>query len=409
MSQCERLQPDLKAYLDGELSHLQSLKIRRHLRRCPACRQEIEQMEKIGAELRQQDAATLEPDLRAKLLSNIPNVASDATAPLKPTAKGRFASLRQKPMRAWATVSLVLLAWFFIAPYVTNLDKSVPSTSSAEVAMKQATSADSAPMAPGGAKMMANERSSSSKGDYKQKMEKGIVASLAVTPKPEPVRKTHRTAEMTVEVANAEHATESIENRVKTSKGGYLAETQLSTREDGTKTATLKIKIPVDEFDAFLSSVAQQGVVKAKSSTGEDITEKTSDTVQEQRSLTQQLEEARQRLQSARTRSQHNEASEEVKSLRVNIAEAEGRLELLKKLARLSDVTVTVNEKSTSPTKTGGFIDQIKDTAQAAEENFFIAARLPVLLLIWIAVYSPLWLFILFMFRLIRRQTGYSK
>ncbi len=436
MSLCEGLKPDLKAYLDGEIPRFRRIQIRRHLRHCPACRQEIEQMEKISTELRNQDSATLEPDLRAKLLSHIPTASQEggSTNPTKPTRKGRFDIFRQKPMQIWATASVVLIAWFVMAPLFNVNKKEVATVVAQDQVMARHTTAGAESLPPLLEGLTTRDASANIQEKPKRAMLAMETAPTTGTPPAESdgaalgvggggggfggdgkepaTRKTHRTAEMTVEVGNVESATESIENRVKTSKGGYLAETQLSTLDDGTKTATLKIKIPVDEFDAFLSSVAKQGIVKAKSSTGEDITEKTSDAVQEQRSLTQQLEEARQKLQSARTRTQHNEANTEVRELRVSIAEAEGRLELFKKLARLSDVTITINEKSKEikePTKTGGFLDQIKETAQAAEENFFTAARYPVLLLIWIAVYSPLWLFVLFVFRLIRKQSGWIK
>ncbi len=435
MTECERFLPDLKAYLDGELPRFTRRRIRQHLRRCSSCREEMTLMEHISTELQQGDSAVLEPTLRDKLLAGVPSAPADSPLSAKPSFKERWRGTKRKPLILWGTASATLVAWFFLAPMFNltsrqgaqiaphemvaksmaeNGKRDVATNRIASTGVMDAAKNSNAPYSPGGAAAGG-------------KVMHGIKAQ-ALTPAPFPLqraltnipaesakarssignitRDVHRTATLTVEVKSAESASEAVETMVKETKGGYVAENQLTTNDDGTKTANLTIKVPVNDFDSFLSRASKQGIVKAKSITGEDVTENISDTSQERKSLTQQAEEARQNLQAARSRQQRNEASQEVRDLKVQIAQAEGRLELLKRSARLSDVTLELREKpkESAPVKTGGFVDQIKETAQMAQENFVSAARVPILLLIWVVVYSPLWLLVLFAYRLVTRR-----
>ena len=60
---------DLKAFLDGELPIVRRFQIRRHLKNCPQCREEIRIMQTIEPQLKE-ETAPLGADLRAKILEN---------------------------------------------------------------------------------------------------------------------------------------------------------------------------------------------------------------------------------------------------------------------------------------------------------------------------------------------------
>ncbi|MCX6379906.1 MAG: DUF4349 domain-containing protein [Armatimonadetes bacterium] len=452
MTDCERFLPDLKAYIDGELPRFTRRRIRQHLRRCSSCREEMTLMESITNELQQGDSTVLEPTLRDKLLAGVPSAPADSPLSAKPNFRERWRGTKRKPLIIWGTASASLVAWFFLAPLfhsgqrTDSVAREVAGTSIAGNAMAK-MSAPASPMPDGHASDMMKAPPShdgkavggggtggggtggggfgggstgiTNKSYSNMQTLSSAAPQVQATSPINPAesakarssvanitRDVHRTATLTVEVKSAESASEAVEMMVKETKGGYVAENQLTTNDDGTKTANLTIKVPVNDFDSFLSRASKQGIVKAKSITGEDVTENISDTSQERKSLTQQAEEARQNLQAARSRQQRNEASQEVRDLKVQIAQAEGRLELLKRSARLSDVTLELREKpkESAPVKTGGFVDQIKETAQMAQENFVSAARVPVLLLIWVVVYSPLWLLVVFAYRLVTRR-----
>jgi len=73
----------------------------------------------------------------------------------------------------------------------------------------------------------------------------------------------HREATLTIEVANAEQQSESVERLVKESKG-YVAQNQLTTVEDNTRQASLTCKVPVDQFDTVMGQLARLGLLKGK-------------------------------------------------------------------------------------------------------------------------------------------------
>ena len=216
-------------------------------------------------------------------------------------------------------------------------------------------------------------------------------------------RKAHREGSLTLEVDNTETKSETISTLTKTA-GGYVANDELRTEEDGTKTASLTLKVPVAQFESFIAQVSHLGDVKAKSLSGEDITEKTSDAEQEARVVGEDVKDLEAKLRRLRHAPRRDE--ETLRQLRIREAQAQARLKLLKNLAALADITVELREKpKPEPVKpqTGGFLNDLNETAHNAASNFAQAARLPIVLLVWGIVYLPLFLALLFAYRIVSR------
>lgn len=218
-------------------------------------------------------------------------------------------------------------------------------------------------------------------------------------------RQVRREADITVEVDNAEAKGQTIEDMVKI-ESGYVASNQLNTLDDGTRYATLSVKVPVAQFDTFLNKIARLGIVKAKNVSGEDLTEKISDSKQAVKVLTTDLRATQQRLDHPRNRAQSKMDAETLRELRIKHVQQKARLEMMTRMATLSTIGINLTEKpkhtppSSAPAaKTGGFLNDLRETAQTAGQAFVQAAKLPVLLLIWIFVYSPLWLILLLAYR----------
>jgi hypothetical protein len=68
------MRADLKAYLDGELSALRRWQVRCHLARCSACREEVTWLTRLGNDIKQVEQAVPRPELRARILANLPDV-----------------------------------------------------------------------------------------------------------------------------------------------------------------------------------------------------------------------------------------------------------------------------------------------------------------------------------------------
>ena len=200
-------------------------------------------------------------------------------------------------------------------------------------------------------------------------------------------RQVVREATISLNVVKLEEKSESVERMVK-ELGGFVASNQLSTGQEGLRTAALTVRVPVQKFDDFLRDVSRMGEVTGKNVTGEDITEKVSDEKQGATVLWQELNDVRARLRKGRT--WHDEETE--RQLKIRIAQVEGRLELMRKLAALAKVEITLTEKPKTAIKSGGFLSEMSDTGRAAVNSFFNAARIPVLLLIWAVAYAPIWI-----------------
>src|SRR5438270_11121962 len=104
MKRCQSIIDDLKAYADCELPPLRQAMVQLHISRCPSCREEIEAMDKISANLVAGDAGDLTMDLRSRLLEAAPE-----GAPLidRVTAK----RWRPRPLQIWSAAAAAVLMW----------------------------------------------------------------------------------------------------------------------------------------------------------------------------------------------------------------------------------------------------------------------------------------------------------
>ena len=68
----ERLVPDLKAWIDNELPAPRVWLVRAHLLMCPACREEVEWLKRLGEDMRDLERAVPSPRLRARILAALP-------------------------------------------------------------------------------------------------------------------------------------------------------------------------------------------------------------------------------------------------------------------------------------------------------------------------------------------------
>ncbi len=218
----------------------------------------------------------------------------------------------------------------------------------------------------------------------------GNVGGLAVNGLADLDRRVHREASIGVEVKDPEAKGDYIADVVR-SVGGFVASNTLDTGEDSRKTANLIIKVPVAQFDAVLGKIAQLGEVKSKNVTGEDITEKVSDTDQTQNVLAEEVRTAQARLTKLGKRASWDDA-ETARDLKIQLAQARARLVLLKKMAELSTITVTLAEKpKVVAPASAGFWSGMSDTTRSALNSLLGAISTLLTGFIWILIYAPIW------------------
>ncbi len=232
------------------------------------------------------------------------------------------------------------------------------------------------------------------------------VGGLTLAEELEPVERTvHREGDITVQVDKVEQISEQIAG-IAQGTGGFIASTQLTTEENSLKSATLVLKVPVARFDSTLAAVSHLGEVKAKNISGEDLTEKMSDEQAQQNVLQDDANMILAKIKDGQGRRAQNE--EQLRQLRVKVAQTKARLVLLKKLGALSTITVNLNEKPLPappppPPPATGLMADVHDTMQDALHSLTQAAHMPILLLIWMIAYAPLWVMIYLGYRYMSR------
>lgn len=454
---CHTVNEDLKAFLDGELSSMRRLTVQFHLRQCAQCRAEVETMTQISHDLQKGESAsgtaTIAPELRERILQNLPDAA--------PVAPSLSSIKRKTPPRflveygaAFCLVAVVLVASFsLMGRRVSNTSNaaayqmgsgdelSAPAESSAQMP-------SSAPMAGVGADSLSesanksftpsrNETEAKAKTQFAKSEEEYYArrrasepaqqqlrgrlpqagSSSAASPRdtsnlPAALRRVHKEARLTVAVDDIEAQSATAEQSVRAA-GGYIVSNDLNTGADNRKSARLELRVPVGRFEGMVSELSQLGEVRAKQVTGQDITEQFSDSQQAKNVLTSelttrelQLKEALARIEAARKKKKYAadpwELRAEVRRLRVEASQARARLELMRKLSELSAITLELKEKSLTPT--GGFSQELNETLAGAGDTFLAAARLPLKLLIWAFAYSPLWVPLIIAYRLLTRR-----
>ena len=214
---------------------------------------------------------------------------------------------------------------------------------------------------------------------------------LAVSPAPQ--RQVHKEATIGVRVANPEATSDKVADMVKET-GGFVAANNLSTGDDGLKSAELIVKVPVTQFETFLGQVAHLGSVQSKNVTGEDITEKKSDADQTENVLEGDVQNSEARLKALGSRAKwHDEQA--TRDLRTQLAEARARLILLKRMAALSTVTIDLSQTPKPPATvpvTGGFLNGLKASTHDALGSLVSSAGALIALVIWLLAYAPLWI-----------------
>lgn len=400
---CTRFADDLKAYADGELPLLRRVAVRHHLAHCPACREEIAAMTQLTEDLRTSEPPEpLDADLRARILDAPPGSRRPAPPrrPLSPSLK-------------WALAGMALLAWCVLFP---QFQKHRNTASDKQIASAKKPQSD-APVtytvrlsnreAGADGKVYIKIKDPDSKyqdtnglndaktygarvniaGDLRQQVFNATGAGQFTSP----TRQVHREASITVQLANPEATSDTVETMVKET-GGFVASNTLDTSEDGLKSAELVVKVPVVQFDTFLVQIARLGNVQAKNVTGEDITEQTSDADAEENVLEGEVAHSEARLKALGTKSKWRD-EQSVRDLRIQLAQSRARLVLLKRMATLATITVDLEQtpKKAVPV-TGGLLGGLKDTVHDAGQSLVGAAGALMALMIWLLAYAPLWI-----------------
>lgn len=165
-------------------------------------------------------------------------------------------------------------------------------------------------------------------------------------------RKVRKEASLGVEVANVEQASEKVEELAKLTSG-FVASNNLSTGDNGTRSAVLTVSVPAKDFEATLAKLTKLGKVVSKSVSGEDITEQVSAANSTDTLLAYEIKQAEAKLKASRTEGTEVQREQDLRSVKIQRAQAQSRLELLKKRGESSTIQVQLTEKKPDPPPSG--------------------------------------------------------
>lgn len=129
--------------------------------------------------------------------------------------------------------------------------------------------------------------------------------------------------------------------------GGYIADSDVTGSPGSNRTATWKVRIPVDKFDPFLEAVVALGDLQRRQVHSQDVTEEFYDL--QTRIKNKKVEEARlvKHLTDSTGKLEDILAVErEISRVREEVERMEGRIQLLTNLAELTTVSITVYERN---------------------------------------------------------------
>lgn len=397
------VEADLKAFLDRELPFWRRQQVRRHLKNCPHCREEIHIMQSIEtelqAELEPETAAPLGADLRARILENAPLETLPKASPIAPPARRRLTPQLVFGLGSLAVFGALILFPVFGGRARENARRSTPQM---DARLEQAKSMDGklsdgeaavAGAVSAGAAASSSSRQRGQADFYRQSRQldgagNGIYSDIVVPAQ----RQVHKQGSISVAVDDAEAKGSATEILIK-NVGGFVAQNALSTAGDGRKTATLDVRVPVAQFETVVAKIGKLGTVREKSVNGEDITQRVTLAGAQRQSLARELSIREAQLRAANPKKAAQKAAivADVRALRFQANQARARLDYLRKYAALATLFVTLQDKTkttAAPSATGS----LHQTARAAWSSFLLAAQLPLQLLIWIAAYAPLWI-----------------
>lgn len=199
---------------------------------------------------------------------------------------------------------------------------------------------------------------------------------------------------------------ESVQKEIQTrleKDDGFVESSHLTVPAGTERTARMLLRVPVGKLDEYLAWLGGLGEVQAKSVRGEDVTGTWVDQRAEVRELRKEEERLLETYRTHRGRERREEARRLLLHLRPRIAVAEERFALTGKLAALSTLTLTLIEPEQVRVQ-GSLWQDLDRTTRSAVASFMVALRVPAAILIWLVVFSPLWVPCVFLYRWATRK-----
>jgi len=404
---CTQTKDDLKAFLDHELTPLRRWAVSRHVAICADCQKELKEMVQVAEEIKSKNDDTVhgidKQQLAEAMASAVPTGGKAATKP-RPSF-GQLAAIAGLVVCV-AFVSLKMLGGpamnklaYLPQPSLAYDEKMasplatqpIPETIAPKTPFSERHGSFGNSVSTGGASFQLSTPPTTENANVEDKPAPSSVVAGDDESGYDAGRQVHKSATITVQVTDPESVGEQVENTAKAA-GGFVTVSDLTTSNDGTKSYTMTVKVPLPQFEGTLTQIAKLGSVQDKEVTGEDITAQVSDADSREQVLEDDMNQALDQLKKKGSHASWD-LQQDARDLRIQLAQSRARLQLLRSLAELSEIDVTLAQPpKPAPAVQSGFMADLTSSGQGALQAASGALVTLIALLLWILAYSPLWI-----------------
>jgi hypothetical protein len=241
--------------------------------------------------------------------------------------------------------------------------------------------------------------------DEKYKSEEAVASSFDrsgsanATPIVYSERQIIREASLEVRVRKMDEA-EKEALRIAKQAGGFVESSSSTGLASSFPRTDLSIRVPVAKFDEVLESFSGLGIPLSKSISGEDVTAQLVDMEARLKTLTAQEDTLREMLKSTKTVKDMLEVQGRLTDVRTQIEQIAAQRKNMSELATLSTIRLSLVQSSETAPIAPKDQNWIGEAWAQASTALMGALRKLVTAVIWIVVYSPIWLVGLVLLRL---------
>ncbi len=193
-----------------------------------------------------------------------------------------------------------------------------------------------------------------------------------------------KTGFLSLEVSNVEE-TEAKITTLASGKGGFVQDSDMSEREDGTHFGNITVRVPSSEFESTMNEIKLYAVVvETQSAQGQDVTEQYTDLEAQLRNAQAQEAEYLKILTQANTVEEILQVQSYLSGVRAQIESLQGRVQYLENKTSYSTISVGLSEEPTLRVPTKGF--NLSATAREALQALVAVIQNIATTLVWFVI-----------------------
>lgn len=378
------IRADLKAYLDGELAADRAREVESALASDPALQQEADLMKAMSETL--------------KSMATEPEVSGAQKTLQKVRGRRRWNLWQFGTMGGAIALAVVAVAFFRGGGGQADFARGDMGEAMASAPASAPPAEESAKMEQAPARGAVGGGMSADKG---VNMPADVPTSSSAAPSLNPLL--IRTANLSIRVASSQGALVEAE-RIAKSQGGFTTGTHHSVTEGSLGMATATIRVPVRAFDATLNALRALGEVQLDESNSDDVTMQVTDIEARLKVMRAEEESYVTMLRAARRVGELLEIKERLSSVRQEIESLDSQRKALRNQASYSTINVTFTEKPRAGEPKPA--DWSGDTWSSAVNGLMGVLRALGQAVIYLFVYSPIWLPIVLIGWFVSRRLG---